>query len=161
MSGESTVIHNNRPAGFISRFEAFIVDLILLTVVGLGATWLFELFIRFFALNLIFGDLRSGQYAPLIFFLVILVYFLFFWVFLGYTPGKFLLGLKIIRRDGSKLSLGRSVLRFFGYWVSALPLFLGFIWIIFDHRRQGWHDKLAGTQVIYTPKKNPGYKNQE
>jgi uncharacterized RDD family membrane protein YckC len=90
------------------------------------------------------------QYASLIFSLEILVYYMFFWTLLGYTPGKFLLGLKIIRRDGSKLTPGRAFLRFIGYWISAIPLFFGFIWIIFDHRRQGWHDKLADTQVIYT-----------
>jgi uncharacterized RDD family membrane protein YckC len=155
MDGESTIIQNNWPAGFISRLEAFIIDLVILTIGGLAATWLFELIFRFFALNLIFGDLGSAQYAPVIFFLMIVVYFLYFWALLGYTPGKLLLGLKIVRRDGTKLSLGRSFLRFFGYWVSAVPLFLGFIWIIFDHRRQGWHDKLADTQVIYTRKKYP------
>jgi uncharacterized RDD family membrane protein YckC len=95
------------------------------------------------------------QYASLIFSLEILVYYLYFWSFLGYTPGKFLLGLIIVRRDGSKLTLGRAFLRFIGYWVSAIPLFFGFIWIIFDRRRQGWHDKLADTQVIYTPGNRP------
>lgn len=159
MYSESTKIQTNQPAGFISRLEAFFIDLIILTLVGVGATWVFESISRFFALNLIWGDLRSQQYAPFIFFLVILVYFLFFWALLGYTPGKLLLGLKIVRRDGRKLSLGRSFLRFFCYWISAFPLFLGFIWIIFDRRRQGWHDKLAGTQVIYIPKKTPEYKN--
>lgn len=155
MDGESTISQISRPAGFISRLEAFIIDLILLTIGGLFATWIFELIFRFFKLNLIWRNLGSGQYTPVIFSLVILVYFLYFWALLGYTPGKLFLGLKIVRRDGRKLSLGRSFLRFFGYWVSAVPLFLGFIWIIFDHRRQGWHDKLADTQVIYTRRKPP------
>lgn len=155
MDNELTTIKTNSPAGFISRFEAFIIDLIILTIVALSATWLFELIFRFFALNLFFGNLGSGQYAPFISSLMVLVYFLYFWTFLGYTPGKLLLGLKIVRRDGSKLSLGRAILRFFGYWISAVPLFLGFIWIIIDHRRQSWHDKLADTQVIYTRTKSP------
>jgi len=38
--------------------------------------------------------------------------------------------------------------RYFGYYVSGLILALGFIWIAFDKRKQGWHDKLAGTLVI-------------
>jgi uncharacterized RDD family membrane protein YckC len=144
----------NTPAGFVSRFEAFIIDLIILTVVALGVNWFLELMIRFFALNLIFGDISSQQYAPVLFFIIILFYYLFFWAVLGYTPGKLLLGLKIIRQDGRKLSLGRSILRFFGYWVSAIPLFLGFIWVILDRKRQGWHDKLADTQVIYFQRKS-------
>jgi uncharacterized RDD family membrane protein YckC len=145
---------NNRPAGFISRLEAFIADLLILLVGGVSAIGIIQLILRFFTLELIWTYQRSAQYSSLIFFFVTLVYFMFFWSLLGYTPGKFLLGLKIVRRDGSKLSLGRSFLRFFGYWVSAVPLFIGFIWIILDRRRQGWHDKLADTQVIYTEKKH-------
>jgi uncharacterized RDD family membrane protein YckC len=154
MDKGSTINQTRWPAGFISRFEAFIVDLLILTISGLAATWGVQLIIQFFGLNLIFRNLGSGLFAPIIFPIVTLVYFLFFWTFLGYTPGKLLLGLMIVRPDGRKLSLGRSVLRFFGYWVSAIPLFLGFIWIIFDRRRQGWHDKLADTQVLYVPRKS-------
>jgi uncharacterized RDD family membrane protein YckC len=149
------VLRNNRPAGFISRAEAFIIDLISTTTGGLLAIVMFELIYRFFGLNRIFGNLRVTQYSPLIFSLVVLVYYMYFWTVLGYTPGKFLLGLKIVRKDGSKITLGRSFLRFIGYWISAIPLFLGFIWIIFDRRRQAWHDKLAGTQVIYMQKIRP------
>jgi uncharacterized RDD family membrane protein YckC len=150
MEGAPPVPRKNRPAGFISRLEAFIVDIIAITIGGVVAILLFELIFRFFSLDIILGNLRITQYASFIFSLVTLVYFMYFWSFLGYTPGKFLLGLKIVRRDGSKLTLGRAFLRFIGYWVSAIPLFFGFIWIIFDRRRQGWHDKLADTQVIYT-----------
>jgi uncharacterized RDD family membrane protein YckC len=67
----------------------------------------------------------------------------------GFTPGKGLLGLRIVRTDGQRVKLGAAVLRFIGYWLSALVLFLGFIWIIVDRRRQGWHDKLGRTVVIY------------
>jgi uncharacterized RDD family membrane protein YckC len=155
MDVDSTIIQKDRPAGFISRLEAFMIDLLALTISGVAATWIFELIFRFFLLNRIFSNLGSLQYSSVIFALVILAYYLYFWGFLGYTPGKFLLGLRIVRRDGRKLSIGRSLLRFFGYWVSALPLFLGFAWIIFDRRRQGWHDKLADTQVIYTGRKSP------
>ncbi len=151
----SPVPRKNRPAGFISRLEAFIVDIIVLTIGGVIATLLFEVIYRFFSLNIIFGNLRIVQYASAIFSLEILVYYMYFWSFLGYTPGKFLVGLKIVRRDGSKLTLGRAFLRFIGYWVSAIPLFFGFIWIIFDRKRQGWHDKLADTQVIYTQGNRP------
>ena len=48
-----------------------------------------------------------------------------------------------------KPSTGQCVGRYFGYYVSILALFFGFIWIGFDKRKQGWHDKLAGTVVIY------------
>jgi len=50
---------------------------------------------------------------------------------------------------------------FFSYWVSATPLFLGFIWILFDRERQGWHDKLADTHVIYTHSRITNVYNNE
>lgn len=154
MVAKSSLTQTETPAGFISRLEAFTIDLILIAISGLSATWLFQLFYRFFALNLIWPNLLSGQYAPVISFVIIVFYFNYFWAFLGFTPGKLLLGLKIVRKDGSDLSLARSFVRFFGYWISAIPLFLGFLWITFDDDRQGWHDKIADTHVVDV-KKNP------
>ena len=78
-----------------------------------------------------------------------LVYFLFFWVLVGFTPGMGLVGLRLSQCDGQRLGPGRAIVRYIGYWVSFIFLGLGFIWILFDRRRQGWHDKLAGTCVIY------------
>jgi uncharacterized RDD family membrane protein YckC len=72
-----------------------------------------------------------------------------FWRYCGATPGKVALGLRIV--DANTLlpaSTARLVLRFVGYLVSALPLYLGFLWIGVDRRKQGWHDKIARTIVI-------------
>ena len=74
------------------------------------------------------------------------------WVLVGFTPGKGLLGLRILRADGQRIGLGRAIVRYAGYWVSLIFLGLGFIWILFDRRRRGWHDKLAGTCVVYFDK---------
>lgn len=71
------------------------------------------------------------------------------WAVLGATPGKFLSGCHIVdQRTGRRPSLGRAALRYLGYVVSALPLGLGFFWVIWDPRHQGWHDKIAGTLVV-------------
>jgi uncharacterized RDD family membrane protein YckC len=59
--------------------------------------------------------------------------------------------MKVIRVDGSALDLGRAIARYAGYLVSIIPLFLGFIWIAFDARKQGWHDKIADTVVVKLP----------
>jgi len=74
---------------------------------------------------------------------------IFFWVkFLG-TPGKLLLGCQIVNANtGQPLTIGRAMLRYFGYLVSAILFLLGFIWIAFDRRKQGFHDKIAGSVVI-------------
>jgi len=71
------------------------------------------------------------------------------WVAFGGTPGKLMLNCKIIdARTGGKVGIGRAVLRYLGYFVSAIVFCLGFLWIAWDRRKQGWHDKIAGTLVI-------------
>jgi len=157
-------------AGFFSRLVAFIVDLILLTLVMLIAGSVIGIIFNFFRLDQILGYLTASMpgvqtsfqklvvlVSPFLFLLMIL-YFAFFWTFFGFTPGKALLGLKIVRRDGQSLSFGRAILRFLCYWVSAIPLFLGFIWILVDKRHEGWHDKIARTNVIYAWRKPPSSK---
>lgn len=73
----------------------------------------------------------------------------FFWLkFLG-TPGKLLLGCQVVdARDGGPLRTGQALLRYFAYFVSILPLGLGFLWIAWDKRKQGFHDKIAKTVVV-------------
>ena len=73
-----------------------------------------------------------------------------FWKFRGATPGKMAISAKIVdARTGGAPSTGTLVLRFFAYIVSMLPLCLGFLWIAFDRRKQGFHDKIAKTVVVY------------
>jgi uncharacterized RDD family membrane protein YckC len=50
--------------------------------------------------------------------------------------------------DGGPLSIGQAVIRLIGYWVSSAVLYLGFIWVLIDKRRRGWHDLIAGTVVV-------------
>ena len=73
-----------------------------------------------------------------------------FWRYAGATPGKLAIHAKIVdARTGGAPSTGRLIARYFAYLVSMLPLFLGFVWIAIDRRKQGWHDKIAGTLVVY------------
>ncbi|HBX67811.1 MAG TPA: hypothetical protein DEH25_00005, partial [Chloroflexi bacterium] len=69
--------------------------------------------------------------------------------------GKVVMGLQVIPLRGGRMNFFRSLVRYVGYIVSIIPLFLGFFWILFDRRRQGWHDKLAGTCVVYTWEARP------
>lgn len=75
-------------------------------------------------------------------------YFTYFHGATGRTPGKMLLGLQVVSVDGKPISFGTAFLRSVGYLVSSIVFCLGYIWIIFDKRKQGWHDKIAGTLVI-------------
>jgi uncharacterized RDD family membrane protein YckC len=54
----------------------------------------------------------------------------------------------VISADGSPVSWGKAFVRYLGYIVSGLVLALGFIWVAFDPKRQGWHDKIASTYVV-------------
>ena len=74
-----------------------------------------------------------------------------FWLSKSATPGKMLLGLKVISLGATqKLSLSQAVVRYVGYIPSMMVLMLGCIWVAFDRRKQGWHDKMAHTAVIRT-----------
>ncbi|HFE31777.1 MAG TPA: RDD family protein, partial [Gammaproteobacteria bacterium] len=69
--------------------------------------------------------------------------------FLG-TPGKLLLNCQVVDAQSFKpLSIKQAVLRYFAYIVSLLPLGLGFFWIAWDKRKQGFHDKIANSVVLY------------
>jgi uncharacterized RDD family membrane protein YckC len=78
------------------------------------------------------------------------LYTIFCWRRYGATPGKIAFSAKIVdAKSGGRPDLGRLVLRYLAYIISAAPLFLGFAWIAIDRRKQGWHDKIAGTRVIH------------
>jgi len=84
-----------------------------------------------------------------LFFLALTIgYFTYFHGATGRTPGKMILGLQVVSEEGKPLTFGIAFLRSVGYLVSSVVLNLGFIWAAFDRRKQGWHDKIAGTVVI-------------
>ena len=67
----------------------------------------------------------------------------------GTTPGKKILGMRVIKEDGSTAGMGTMILReWIGKFISHLVMSLGFIWILIDTNRQGWHDKLVSTYVV-------------
>ena len=77
-----------------------------------------------------------------------MTYFTWFHGIGGRTPGKILLGLRVIQASGDPMTPGVAFLRWVGYLISGPVFCLGFLWIAFDGRKQGWHDKIAATLVI-------------
>ncbi|GMQ96245.1 MAG: hypothetical protein BMS9Abin14_776 [Gammaproteobacteria bacterium] len=72
-----------------------------------------------------------------------------FWTFLAATPGMLLFGCQVLRAgSGRRLSLARSLVRSAGLWLGLASLGIGVLWIIWDPRHQGLHDKLAGAVVV-------------
>ena len=85
--------------------------------------------------------------------LVSLVYFVFFWSRLGggRTLGMRLFGLRVVEEeDIASPGIFTALVRWFGLWVSFAFCLVGVIWVAFDSRHQGWHDKIARTLVIRT-----------
>ena len=156
-------------AGFVSRLMAFVIDAVIISFTIGAVTWFLSvtatvLQLRSFLgfslsalpgsaefIDALFGPVTASVFVAF----VIIAYQVFFIAFAGQTPGKALLGLRVVSMDGKRLGYGKAILRLIGYIVSGLPLYLGFIWIIFDDRRQAWHDKIAGTCVIYTWEARP------
>jgi len=79
-----------------------------------------------------------------------------FWFYKSATPGKLVLKLRIVdAKTGGKPTTSQWLIRYLGYYLSTFALMLGFIWVGLDRRKQGWHDKLAGTVVISDKAKEP------
>jgi uncharacterized RDD family membrane protein YckC len=74
------------------------------------------------------------------------------WAWKGTTIGGIVLNLKVVRLDDKPVSFLVALVRGLAATFSVLVLFLGFLWIIFDRDKQAWHDKLAGTVVVQTPR---------
>lgn len=72
-----------------------------------------------------------------------------FWIVKQATPGKMAVSTRIVDADsGNAASTGQLIGRYFAYFAACIPLGLGILWVAFDRRKQGWHDKLAGTVVV-------------
>ncbi len=142
-----------RPAGFLSRLVAFAVDLVVLAAALAGTSWFVA------ALD---GMVRPWARVELAELLVpavpfiVAVYFIGLWSLSGQTVGKWLLGLRVVSVDGGVVPVRRAVLRLLGYVVSAVPLYAGFLWILFDPERRTLHDRLARTAVIHASEPSGG-----
>jgi uncharacterized RDD family membrane protein YckC len=125
--------------GFWIRFAAAIID----TLVVYLASSVLSFILSYF--------LFPGWYGGL--FIVPPFLLLYYWLFTGLkgqTLGKRVLGIKVVNVQGDRPELGVSALReVLGKLVSCIALCIGFLWIIFDGQKQGWHDKIANTYVVY------------
>jgi uncharacterized RDD family membrane protein YckC len=139
----------NKFAGFWRRLGAALIDVVLIIIVT------FPILIAIYGMDYFDYD-RTGFIAGpadfLISYLLPAIATVWFWMRFRATPGKIALRARIVdARTGDTLTLRQSVLRYLGYFVSLLPLGLGYLWVAFDPRKQGWHDKIAGTVVTYGP----------
>ena len=138
-------------AGFWIRVGASLIDTILLMIV------------IFPVVTAIYGkgywsseSLSQGFWDVLFSYILPAVVVIVFWIYKSATPGKMATRLTIVDAETrGKPSTGQFIGRYLAYYLSAIPLCLGFIWVAFDKRKQGWHDKLAGTVVIRKDRPGP------
>ena len=119
------------------RLGAFLVDFVISVLVGI--------------VGLVIGSAMGGDGS-----VVNLVLSIGYWIVVlimvatrGQSPGKIAIGIKIVKTDGKSIGFGTTLLReIIGKIISSIILLLGYIWILFDGQRQGWHDKIASTYVV-------------
>ena len=131
--------------GFWARVGASLIDTILaMVIVAPLLTYFYgaEYWIRT-------GSLIAGPADLLLNWILPAIAVILFWIYRQATPGKMAIGAKIVdAKTLGKPSTGQLVIRYLGYYVSIIPLMLGILWVGFDARKQGWHDKIAGTLVV-------------
>jgi uncharacterized RDD family membrane protein YckC len=138
-------------AGFWVRTGAALIDTILVLII------ITPILTKIYGSSYWLGETYIQGYWDILFSYVLPAFaVIIFWVYKSATPGKMATNLTIVdARTGGKPSVGQFVIRYIGYYVAMLPLFLGIIWVGIDPRKQGWHDKLAGTVVIRNKRKQP------
>jgi len=142
--------------GFWTRFCAKFVDAIILWVVGIVVQMLLALVVLGSANTFGTAMLKYSAHQRLVFQAfsiplsigVAICYAIFFIKRWDATPGKMALGLKLVRPDGSKLSVGRIIGRYFAEWISGAILCIGYIMVAFDDQKRGLHDRICDTRVI-------------
>jgi len=132
--------------GFWARVGAAIIDTILVLVIC--APLVTYIYGPSYWVNPT-GMIIAGPADFLINWLLPAVAVILFWIYRQATPGKMAIGAKIVdAKTGGKPSTGQLIGRYLAYYVSIIPFMLGLIWVGIDAKKQGFHDKLAGTLVV-------------
>jgi len=145
------MIKEQEYAGFWIRFGALLIDLIIMAIV------LYTPLLIIYGEEYWLGDkVINGFWDVLLGYIIPVVATIWFCLRFFGTPGKMVTKLKIVdAKTGNKLSLGQATGRYVAYILAALPLGLGLIWVGIYKKKQGWHDKLAGTVVIKSKESKP------
>ena len=133
---------SNQSAGLAPRALAMVIDVVLMA--SLSALLMWAVYGQPIAK---WNDLRPGSIV--INWLLPLIACVLFWSWQGATPGKLIVGLKVVDAStGRKPSPVQALLRWVGYIVSTVPLFAGFLWARVDAEGRAWHDRIARTRVL-------------
>jgi len=157
-------------AGFWMRLGAYLIDGIVLWIIGVILAVLVGLIaLPFIGWGAMFypyhvpSAYSVSTFHPLWFLfqaiwslmglIIPAAYFICFWALRGETLGMMALRIRVVRTDGSPPDWGAAVLRFIGYIICWFTAGLLFLWVAFDGRKQGLHDKMANTYAIVLPRR--------
>ncbi len=145
-----------RSAGFVTRLLAYLADLAVVAGVLAIGGWLAVLVDTVMERMGLDPNIDVATIYVFMIPWIIGLYFVMLWALTGRTIGKWFMGLKIIDADGNPPTIGRSIVRFLGYGLSALAFWVGYAWVIIDDERQAWHDHMAKTWVVYDYERRKG-----
>jgi uncharacterized RDD family membrane protein YckC len=140
-----------KKAGFFIRFAAYFFDLVVVSLCTLFLLLVLFILMNYFSNNNVsISEVLNSVLIPFYLFSYLLkcFYFTYFHSYNGQTVGKLICGIRVVDKKGKNISIFKSLVRFFGYYLSLYCLGLGFLWVIVDKNKQGWHDKLAGSIVV-------------
>lgn len=131
-------------AGFWIRVGASLIDTIFVSIL------IAPILTAIYGVNYWVGESSvHGIWELLFSYILPAIMVLVFWIYRSATPGKMITKIIIVDAEtGGRPSVAQLIKRYLGYFLSIIPLCLGLIWVGIDKRKQGWHDKIAGTVVI-------------
>lgn len=136
--------------GLATRVVSFTIDAALITVVdvviGIAAALILSLLHIPHGLRTVLAVIGAVAFV-----LGSIAYFAGFWATTGQTPGARMLQVRVVTEHGTRVHAAWAILRCVGVVLAALPLFAGFVPILFDRRRRGFQDWLAHTVVVEAP----------
>jgi uncharacterized RDD family membrane protein YckC len=138
-------------AGFWIRFASYLIDVIPIGIVGgiLNVSTGTGYNCHFDSSNAYQCNAGTGYIGSWVGFLILGVYWVLTWSLMGASLGQKALGMRVVNAsNGERIDIGKALIRYIGFVISAIPFALGLIWAAFDPRKQGWHDKIAGTYVV-------------
>jgi uncharacterized RDD family membrane protein YckC len=146
-----------KPAGFFIRCTAYLIDNLLLAMFTIVPA------IIGFMLLKRSGAISSSDPQEMVRWVWLLcvlpntvlsfIYFGYLHAATGQTIGKWMCGVRVLTAGGMPIGWGRSLVRCAGYFLSSSLLYLGFVWVLLNRRKRGWHDYLAGTVVVRVPER--------
>jgi uncharacterized RDD family membrane protein YckC len=149
VSPADMVSYQSHYAGAVSRFAAYAVDIAVTTVA-------FELGLAgiSYAVQIVTGHQshwnRANTVVAVIFVVWQFVYFAYSWAVGGRTPGMALMGIRVVRADGTTLDPPHAILRALVFPINILLLGIPFLLILVQNERRGVQDLIAGSAVIYS-----------